>query len=238
MFLRKNASSEIEVAFQETIVKNAADKQTAGLTKLAEAVELVGNAAEIFDSVGMHKEAEVMTIVLESLAAKKKKKKPAAKSKKDDSKLTSEKMVDNLKTKGWVFNADDNAVDDNFVDYANKRRERAEAEKQSPSFWNSKAKEWYQKALDFQKKGEGYQARECFKKADEYLAKAEELEAKHKYRNIADDDNNWVSDNEHWSKDEREMDLAKIMHEIEEANRDEHDFEDEYDVPFRDRRKY
>lgn len=81
MFLRKNASSEIEAAFQEAIVNNAVEEQTSGLTKVAEAMDLVCSAAEIFDSVGLHKEAEVMTLLLECLAAKKKKKKATKKEK-------------------------------------------------------------------------------------------------------------------------------------------------------------
>src|ERR1017187_1743049 len=112
MFLRKSASSEMELAFQEALAKNAAEEQTTGLTKVAEAMDHVANAAEIFDSVGMYKEAEYMTLVLESLASKKKKKAPKAKKKEkekeeektsskskkkpdgDTKDLTSDKMVD------------------------------------------------------------------------------------------------------------------------------------------------
>jgi len=249
MFLRKNASSEMELAFQEALVKNAAEKETTGLTKVAEAIELVANAAEIFDSVGMYKEAEYMTLVLESLASKKKKKAPKAKKKDEDKEegekktsskskkkpdgdtkdLTSDKMVDNLKHKGWVFNADDNAADDNFADYANKRREALDIAQKSPHYWNTKAREWYQKALDFQNKGGSvYQARECFKKADEHLAKAEELEAKLKGKSFHNDiDDSWAKDDEFYAKDERESDLARIMHEIEESSGPEPEFRSE-----------
>jgi hypothetical protein len=245
MFLRKNASSEMEAAFQETMAKNAVEEQTSGLTKVAEAMDLVANAAEIFDSVGMHTEAEYMTRVLESLASKKKKKKPAKK--KDEEKeekasaskkkrsdeatkdLTSDKMEDNLKHKCWVFNADDNAADDNFADYANKRREALDIAQKSPHYWNTKAREWYQKALDFQNKGGSvYQARECFKKADEHLAKAEELEAKLKGKSFHNDiDDSWAKDDEFYAKDERESDLARIMHEIEESSGPEPEFRSE-----------
>ena len=45
MFLRKNASSEMELAFQEALAKNAAEEQTTGLTKVAEAMDHVANAS-------------------------------------------------------------------------------------------------------------------------------------------------------------------------------------------------
>lgn len=120
MFKKYDASAEIANAMEKVIVSNAMDKKSHNLTKLATAVEYLNNAAEIFDDVGLHKEAEFATMLLESLAGKKKSKtKPKSKSKsKSKSRksrksdpatkgLSSEKMVSNLKEKGWVFNADD-----------------------------------------------------------------------------------------------------------------------------------
>lgn len=256
MFLLKNASLEIEAAFQETLAKNAVEKQTSGLTKVAEAMDLVANAAEIFDSVGMHKEAEYMTLVLESLAAKKKKKAPKAKKKDEDKEekaskskkksdeatkdLTSDKMEDNLKHKGWVFNADDNAADDdNYASFLSRREDA----KKTPDYWRTKAKEWYKKALEFEQKGQRFQSAECFKKADEYEAKYEELAGK-AFGSHNDVDDMWAKDDEFYAKDERESDLARIMHEIEESTGPEPEFradledeqDDDWDFPMHDKR--
>lgn len=137
MFNKKDASFEIAQSMEKALVSNAVDKQTQGLNKLAEAMEHLNAAAEIFDDAGLRKYAEVATQLLESLAAKKSKKKPAKskkspvkskkpakrKSKKQSPKsdpsvegLTSEKMVDNLEHKGWVFNADDGWAEDKEED--------------------------------------------------------------------------------------------------------------------------
>src|ERR1017187_1061912 len=243
MFLRKNASSEMELAFQEALVKNAAEKETTGLTKVAEAMDHVANAAEIFDSVGMYKEAEYMTLVLESLASKKKKKAPKAKKKDEDKEedekktsskskkksdedtkdLTSDKMVDNLKHKGWVFNADDNdADDDNFAIFPIKRTPYKDRE-QTSDHWHSLARSYYQQALEAEKKGWRYDARILFQKGEEASDKADALK---KSSHVNDIDDNWAKDkdDEFYAKDERESDLARIMHEIEESSGPEPEF--------------
>jgi len=129
MFNKKDASAEIATSMEKVLVASAIDKQTEGLTKVSLAIEHLNAAAEIFDTVGLRKHAEVATVLLESLAAKKKKPKAKSKSKskskakshkskskKSDSAtkdLTSEKMLDNLAHKGWVFNADDGGADTN-----------------------------------------------------------------------------------------------------------------------------
>jgi tetratricopeptide (TPR) repeat protein len=142
MFNNKDASFEIAQSMEKALVANAVDKQTEGLDKLAQAMEHLNAAAEIFDDAGLRKHAEAATQLLESLAAKKskskskpsksskkskpakssKKSKPARrKSKKQDAKdssmegLTSDKMLSNLEHKGWVFNADDGA-DESYAD--------------------------------------------------------------------------------------------------------------------------
>jgi hypothetical protein len=129
MFNKNSSASEIEQSMERSIVSAAIEKQTEGLNKVASAIEHLNAAAELFDDAGMYKVAEYTTALLEVLA---KKKKPKAKKKSDkpskDKKsskkskadpategLTSEKMVENLAHKGWVFNADDNASDDNFA---------------------------------------------------------------------------------------------------------------------------
>lgn len=252
MFLRKNASSEIEAAFQEAIVKNAVEEQTSGLTKVAEAMDLVCSAAEIFDSVGLHKEAEVMTLLLECLAAKKKKKKATKKKKDEDEEeeetksskskkkvdeatkdLTSDKMEDNLKHKGWVFNADDNDADDNFV-FTPFKRPSITDEKQTPSYWRERAKHWYNKALQAEQKGNRFDSRIYYNKGEECSDKADMLASS---MHVNDADDNWTheKDDEYYAKDEREASLAQIMHEIEESTRQgpelSYDPDDEWDFP-------
>jgi hypothetical protein len=127
MFNKHSSANEIEQSMERSIVSAAVEKQTESLNKVATTVEHLNAAAELFDDVGMYKEAEYMTTLLE-IFAKKKKPKPKKKSDKASKKsgqkskadpategLTSEKEVENLKEKGWVFNADDNASDDNLA---------------------------------------------------------------------------------------------------------------------------
>lgn len=148
MFNKKDASFEIEQSMERALVANAVDKRTESLDKLAQAMEHLNAVAEIFDDVGLRKYAEATTQLLESLAAKKsksksskskpakskskskapskaKKSKRRSKSKASDPAtkgLNSNKMLDNLEHKGWMFNADDEVyvddesyADDNFA---------------------------------------------------------------------------------------------------------------------------
>lgn len=110
MFKKAAGSLESDIldSMEKNLVSNALEN-TYSFNKIAQAADYLNAAAEIFDDVGLSKEAEVITIVLEALAKSKKKvKKPSKKSKDPSTKnLTPEKMVSNLKGKGWVFNADD-----------------------------------------------------------------------------------------------------------------------------------
>jgi hypothetical protein len=118
MFNKKDISSELAESMANNLVGNTIEKKAEGLNKLATAIDHLNDAAETFDNLGMNKEAEALTTFLEIIAGKKSKKKSKpSKSKKKPSKskksdpatkgLTGEKMVDNLKEKGWVFNAED-----------------------------------------------------------------------------------------------------------------------------------
>lgn len=131
MFIRKNAADEIAEAVRKGLVGQTLQEIVRPLEKVNKAIDLLNEAAEIFDAVGFHKEAEYTTVLLEAFAAKKNNKKkkgkksppsskskstkksPAKKKKTDPAMkdLTSDKMVDNLKEKGWVFNADDDKHD-------------------------------------------------------------------------------------------------------------------------------
>jgi hypothetical protein len=131
MFNKRSTASEIEAAMEIAMVPQISE----GLSKVAQAIEHLNVAAELFDDLGLLKEAEYTTALLEAIAAKKSKKKskkkspvkskkPSKRQSKRHSKtklesdkmvehdssmagLTSEKMLDNLANKGWVFNADD-----------------------------------------------------------------------------------------------------------------------------------
>jgi hypothetical protein len=115
MFKYENVSNEIAASMQKELVSAVLEKRAEPLNKFASAVEALAKAAEIFDDLGLTKEAEYTTTLLEVVAGKKKPSKSKKKSKKPVKKtdpatagLTGEKMVENLKEKGWVFNADDN----------------------------------------------------------------------------------------------------------------------------------
>ena len=119
MFIKKSFVDEIANSMERQLVDGVINKQAEKEEQLVKAANYLNAAAEIFDESGLEVQAEVVTAVLESLAAKKskknkKKEKPKAKSSKSKS-PSSEKMVSNLKEKGWVF--DENGADDtNFVD--------------------------------------------------------------------------------------------------------------------------
>lgn len=118
MFTKKPDPNEIANSMEKELASAEMQKQTEPFDKFESAVNALNKAAEIFDDLGLVKEAEYTTTLLEVVAGKKKpKSKGKSKSKshkstrKTDSAmkgLTSEKMVENLKHKGWVFNADDN----------------------------------------------------------------------------------------------------------------------------------
>lgn len=139
MFTKKSFVDEIAGSMERHLVDGAINKQAEQQAKLVKAADYLNAAAEIFDESGLTAQAEVVTAVLESLAAKKSKKdkkkvKSKAKTKKPAAKKapTSEKMVENLKEKGWVFDesdaADQHCVDDNCamcgdMSYANDNEE-------------------------------------------------------------------------------------------------------------------
>lgn len=127
MFNKKDASAEIAESMESHLVTHAIEKQAEQLNKFAKALDYLNSVAEIFDELGLRREAEATTTLLEVVAKKKSKKKSKTKAKPVKSKrksskprrsdpatkgLTSEKMEDNLKEKGWVFNADDNDDED------------------------------------------------------------------------------------------------------------------------------
>lgn len=125
MFIKKSFAEEIAIAMDNQLVDGAINKQAEKEARLVKAADYLNAAAEIFDETGMVAHAELITSLIEVLAAKKSKKdknkakdrKFKNKSKKPAKKLTSEKMVDNLKEKGWMF--DENGCSDHGYDFSN-----------------------------------------------------------------------------------------------------------------------
>ena len=111
MFKNKDTSFEIATTMANHLVGETLEKKAENISKFAKAMDYLNAVAEIFDDLGLAIEAEATTILLEKVAGKKTKKKSKKKVslKKDPEvdNLTPEKMVSNLKHKGWVFNADD-----------------------------------------------------------------------------------------------------------------------------------
>lgn len=120
MFDNKDVSGELAASMQGNLVSRGIEKQAEQMNKFAKALDYLNSVAEIFDELGLRKEAEATTTLLEVIAKKKNKKSKPTKTKTKSKKskpskrsdpatkdLTSEKMEDNLKEKGWVFNADD-----------------------------------------------------------------------------------------------------------------------------------
>src|SRR5271165_1391591 len=119
MFIKKSFVNEIADSMERNLIDGAINKQAEAQTRIVKAADYLNAAAEIFDEYEMVAQAELITAVLESLAGKKSKKKkikPKAKAKKPAAKApSSEKMVENLKHKGWVFDESD-ADDHNYAD--------------------------------------------------------------------------------------------------------------------------
>lgn len=118
MFVQKSFVNEIASEMEHKLVDSAIEKTAASQdNRFIKAAEYLNIAAEILDQSGFVTQAEAITTVLESLAAKKKLKKKKNSSKKPkDKDLTSEKMVENLKEKGWVFNDVNDVADHNHID--------------------------------------------------------------------------------------------------------------------------
>ena len=261
----KQASWENEILqeMEKSLVKNAADMENEPLKKYASAIDSLNEAAETFDALGMAKEAELTTRLIEVVAGKKKPKKKVdkkpskskskanSKTSVNDSKssksdpatkgLTSEKEVENLKTKGWVFNADDveifNADDVNdyrpLTDLELHRQDKPADYKH----YENMANELDREAMNAAHEGRAGVAKKLFELSEEYRHQAEEMRRKENHKYFRDDfdadDLNWVFDDEEWSKDEREMDLAGAGMDLEDQERDiaEDLGDDNFDMP-------
>jgi hypothetical protein len=203
MFNEIDASAEIAASMESNLVSHAIEKREEHINKFAKALDYLNSVAEIFDEIGLNKEAEITTTLLEVIAAKKHKKKQKHKSKsKSKSKggrsvksvlkndpptedLTSEKMVENLKHKGWIFNADD-------FNFGNDHHDSCMCSM----------------CMDYMTRDD-----------TNYDFDVDYNSVYHLPRDKRDD--NWT-DFDPYEKDEAEQDLARMFHEL-----SEHDFENE-----------
>jgi len=112
MFKRDRVDESILEDMAEHYFKNAFSKVQTNQDHI-KVIEHLNSAAELLEGTGLYKEAEVTTKLIEIVAKKKKDKdkedkKKAKKDKKEGkSPKDSEEAVENLKTKGWMFSADD-----------------------------------------------------------------------------------------------------------------------------------
>jgi hypothetical protein len=68
MFNKKSSENEITKSMQDSLLSTAVDNKVSKMQKLASALEHLNAAASIFDDVGLEKEAEYTTILLEKAA--------------------------------------------------------------------------------------------------------------------------------------------------------------------------
>lgn len=113
MFLKKSSydefTTELEIKLQQ--VKTAPDVEK--IARESKAIKNLIAAANLLDEMGLEKQAAEITEIIEKFAwhdpAIDVANDPAVKG------LTEEKMLENLKTKGWVFNTDESSVPGPFV---------------------------------------------------------------------------------------------------------------------------
>lgn len=68
MFKQASVADELLRSMEKTLVKNQAEKNTHQLTRLAQAVDYLNDAAAIFERAGMTEEADLITDVLQALS--------------------------------------------------------------------------------------------------------------------------------------------------------------------------
>lgn len=116
MFKNEKIDENILLEMADNLYKNAFEKAESDIAEI-KILEHLDKAANLLENEGLFKEAEAITGLMEVVAAKKKEKKKAdkkkGKAKKKDKceegkcPKDSDEAVKNLKTKGWMFSADD-----------------------------------------------------------------------------------------------------------------------------------
>lgn len=108
MFLKKSHTAQRYDDFSAELEKNLKQAELAPLAeknaKQQKAIQHLLKAAEIMDDVGLDRQVNAVTKILERFAWEVPTSDPAT------SGLTPEKMMSNLENKGWVFNADDGEI--------------------------------------------------------------------------------------------------------------------------------
>src|SRR5271170_1828279 len=95
MFNKKDVSAELAASMESHLVTHVIEKQAEQMNKFAKALDYLNSVAEIFDELGLVKEAEATTTFMEVIAKKKSKKKSKTKVKsKVKSKRRSSKKKD------------------------------------------------------------------------------------------------------------------------------------------------
>jgi hypothetical protein len=236
MFTKKSFVDEIANSMQRQLVDGAINKQAEQESQLVKVANHLNAAAEIFDESGMIAHAEIITTVLEALAAKKKdknkakdkKKKPAKKSVKKAP--SSEKMVNNLKQKGWMFDESDAHDEDCADDNCASCGDTSYADDDSDEQW------WH---LSHPESGGYSSLRGSATDAAKHLelknrhlspgwelngpfANIDDLEKKHHSKSI-DDEDMMLSDDKDTDSDE----LYSMLNDF--KSKDDMDFEDELD---------
>lgn len=99
-FIKNASKNDFLSSLEENIIKVANQEKSEIIQKKQDRMVLLAYAAGLLDEAGLEKEAILTTQLMEKLAWDLESD-PATKG------LTPEKMEQNLKEKGWVFNADD-----------------------------------------------------------------------------------------------------------------------------------
>ena len=116
MFKKERVDESILEEMERNLYKNASEKVQNNQDHI-KILEHLNSAAGLLEYEGLYKEAEEVTSLIEVVAKKKKEKdkedKKKAKKKEGKPPKSSEEAVNNLKTKGWMFSADDGAAEKN-----------------------------------------------------------------------------------------------------------------------------
>jgi hypothetical protein len=226
MFIKKSFVDEIAQSIEQLLVEGAVDVQTEQQARIVKAADYLNSAAEIFDESGLTAQAELVTAVLESLAAKKsKKKKVKNKTRKPAAaKSESDQMVVNLKELGWMFDQpeehDENCAACGDISYSD--------DQMTKLWWRIERKGEPHAFFNFE--GTRQEAEERKQRREEYFGgefiirgpynSVKDLERKHHPQ--------WFEDDQMAADDETEDKLYSMLENFKRDTEDM-DFEDELD---------
>lgn len=102
MFLKKSSYEDFSAELESNLKKAEREPIVQKIANESKAITCLIKAANLLDEIGLESQANVVTKLLEKISWNV----PEL----DTSDLTSEKMIENIKNKGWVFNADDGEI--------------------------------------------------------------------------------------------------------------------------------